>query len=100
MIFMRAPRPLSLGRLGQQGDRPRTPDGAGELPLMSSAAAGDAPGRDLSALRDEPLQPADVLEVDQAQLVDAELADLAAPEPAPLDGLPRGWNSSFLLLTD
>src|SRR5262249_29826793 len=100
MIFMRAPRPLSLGRLGQQGDSPGPADGAGQLPLMPAPLPGVRPRRDLPPLRDEPLQPPDVLVVDQAQLVDAELADFAAPETAPLDGLARRWNSSFLLLDD
>src|SRR5262245_10680701 len=68
---------------------------------MPRATPGDTPRRDLPALRDEPLQSPDVLVVDQAQLVHAELADLAASEPTSLDGL-AGWRngySSFWLVT-
>src|SRR5215813_10880075 len=86
MIFMtRSSMSLaSLGRLSEQGH------GAG-------AAPRDAAWRDLSSLRDEVPEPADVLVVDQVDPVDAELANLAAPEPAPLDGL-RCWRNGSSLL--
>jgi hypothetical protein len=93
MIFIGVP---SFGRLGQQGDRARAPDGTRELPLVSRTASRDPSWRDLPALGDEALQPPDVLVVDETHLVDAELADLAAPEPAPLRWLRCWWNGSLL----
>jgi hypothetical protein len=87
-----------FGRLGQQGHGAGAADGASELPLVPGAASRDAARRDLAPLRDEVPEPADVLVVDQVNPVDAELANLAAAEPAPLDGL-RSWrNGLFLLL--
>jgi hypothetical protein len=84
--------------LGEQGAGASPPDRARELALMTRAAAGDTAGRDLATLRYEVAEPADVLVVDQVDPIDAELANLAAPEPAPLDGL-RCWrNGSILLL--
>jgi hypothetical protein len=95
MIFMTR---SSLGGLGEQGHRARAPDRTGELPLMAGAAPRDAARGDLAALRDEVAEPANVLVVDQADPVDAKLANLAATEPAPLDGLPTWRNGLFLLL--
>src|SRR5713226_10283178 len=92
MTFMRFPL---LGCLGQERDRARPPDGAGELALVPRAAAGDAARGDLAALGHEVLQPAHVLVVDELHLVHAELADLAPAEPAPLDGLAGRRNSSL-----
>jgi hypothetical protein len=93
MIFM-----TSLGGLGEQGHRARPTDGAGELPLMAGAAPRDAARSDLAALRDEVAEPANIFVVDEADPVDAELANLAATEPAPLDGLSTWRNGLFLLL--
>jgi hypothetical protein len=88
----------SLGGLGEQGHRARPADGAGELPLMAGAASRDAARGDLAALRDEVAESANILVVDQADPVDAELANLAATEPTPLDGLSSWRNGLFLLL--
>jgi hypothetical protein len=93
MIFI-----ASLGGLGEQGHRARAADGAGQLPLMAGAAPRDAARGDLAALRDKVAEPANVLVVDEADPVDAELANLAATEPAPLDGLSTWRNGLFLLL--
>src|ERR1700694_1040609 len=98
MIFIGRLRSSSVGRLGEERDRAGTPDGTGELALVPCAAPGNAPGCDLASLRDKPLEAADVLVVDHAQLVDAELADLAATESAPLRGLACRWNGSLLLI--
>src|ERR1700730_5951920 len=94
MTFMRAPL---LGCLGQEGDGARPPDGARELTLVPGAAARDAARRDLAALGHEVLQPAHLLVGDELHLVHAELTDLAPAEPAPLDGLASGRNSSLSL---
>ena len=88
----------SLGGLGEQGYRARAADGAGELPLVTGAASRYAARGDLAALRDEVAETANVLVVDQADPVDAKLANLAATEPAPLDGLSTWRNGLFLLL--
>src|SRR5712692_1772524 len=93
MTFMRFPL---LGCLGQERDRARPPDGAGELALVPRAAAGDAARGDLAALGHEVLEPTHVLVVDELHLIHAELADLAPAKPAPLDGLASGRNSSLL----
>jgi hypothetical protein len=77
-----------FGGVGHEGNRSRAADGPRELPLVPGAAPRDPAGRDLPALGDETAQPTDVLEVNQADLVDTELADLAPAEPAPLCGLP------------
>src|SRR5262249_15499255 len=98
MIFMVGSRASSLlGRLREQRDGAGAPHRAGELPLVAGAAPGDATGRDLAALRHEVAEPADVLVVDQVDSVDAELANLAASEPAPLDGL-GCWRNGLILL--
>src|SRR5262249_44386508 len=88
-------RPLLAG-VGQEGRRPRPPDRPRQLPLVSGAAPGDPPGRDLASLRDEVPEPANVLVVDEVDLVDAELADLAPAEPAPLAGFAGRGNGSLL----
>ena len=90
--------PASFGGLGEQGHRARAADGTGELPLMPGAAPRDATRGDLAALRDEVAEPANILVVDEADAIDAELANLAATEPAPLDGLSTWRNGLFLLL--
>src|SRR5215470_17157385 len=98
MIFIERAPGRSVGRLREQGDRTRTPDGTGQLPLVAGAAPRDTPRRDFAPLGDEPSQPADVLEIDETQLVHAELADLATAEAPPLDGLACGWNGVVLLI--
>jgi hypothetical protein len=85
MIFMLR---LLLGGVRRQGHGPRAPDGPGELTLMPGAAPRDAAGRDLAALGHEVPEPTHVLVVDQIDLVDTELADLAPPEAASLLRLP------------
>ena len=90
--------PASFGGLGEQGHRACAADGTGQLPLMPGAAPRDATRGDLPALRDEVAEPANVFVVDQADPVDAKLANLAATEPAPLDGLSTWRNGLFLLL--
>jgi hypothetical protein len=84
MIFMAG---FLFGGVRHEGHRPRAADGPRELPLVSRAAPRDAAGRDLPALGDEAAQPPDILEVDETDLIDTELADLAPAEPAPLRGL-------------
>src|SRR4029450_83117 len=71
----------------QQRHRSRLLDGVRERVLVTGAAAGDAPRNDLAALADKAPQTAHVLEVDDIDLVHAELADLPPSEPAALDGL-------------
>jgi hypothetical protein len=73
--------------VGQERHRSRLLDGVRQLALVTGATAGDAPRNDLAALADEAPQTSDVLEVDEIDLVDAELADLPPSEPAALDGL-------------
>ena len=90
--------PASIGGLGEQGHRARAADGTGELPLMPGAAPRDATRGDLAALRDEVAEPANILVVDEADAIDAELANLAATEPTSLDGLSTWRNGLFLLL--
>src|SRR5262245_9159271 len=97
MIFIAGRGSFSFGDLGQQRHRARPSNGAGELTLMAGAAAGDAPGCDLAALRHEVLQPTHILVVDKLDLVHAELADLAPAEPAPLHGLACWGNLPVLL---
>src|SRR4029453_8496559 len=76
-------RRLLLGRhVRQQGHRASTLDGVGELTLMAPTAARDAPRNDLAALGDEAAQTTDVLVVDEADLVCAELANFSPPESA------------------
>src|SRR5688572_3078493 len=96
MIFMLAS--LVRRRVGQQGHRAGALDGVGELALVARAAAGDPARDDLAALGHEAPEPAHVLVVCLAHLVSAELANLAAAEPPPLDGLLCDWNGSTLLL--
>src|SRR5262245_6873441 len=86
-----------FGDLRQERHGARPPDGPGELTLVSRAAAGDPSRRDLAPLRDEVLQPTDVLVVDELHLVHTELADFAPAEPAPLDWLARWGNLPVLL---
>jgi len=88
---------LVRGHVRQQGHRAGALDGVGELPLVARAAAGDAPWDDLAALGDEGPQPADILVVDEVDLVRAELADLAPAEAPALDGFLGRWNGSILL---
>ena len=89
---------ILLGRhVRQQGHRASTLDGVGELALMTRAAARDAAGNDLAALGDETAQTTDVLVVNEADLVRAELADLSPPESATLYGLLDRRNRSALL---
>src|ERR1700730_3415275 len=100
MIFMTGSSPArSFRRLGQQGHRARPTDRARELPLVPGTAPRDATRGDLAALRDGGAEPADVLVVDQVHSVDAELANLAAAEPPPLDGL-RCWRNGLILLLE
>jgi hypothetical protein len=68
----------------------------GELALMARTAAGDPARNDLAALGHEAPEAADVLVIDQIDLVSAELADLAPTEPTSLDGLLRYGNGSAL----
>src|SRR5688572_13648129 len=96
MIFIECSR-SSLARVGDEGHGTGAADGVGELPLVAGAAPGDAPRRDLAALGDEAAQPPDVLVVDEADLVDTELADFTPAEPAPLQRL-RCWRNGSLLL--
>src|SRR4029077_16896808 len=49
-------------------------------PLMRCAYARDRPGRDLAALADEGADEPDVFVVDVVDLIDAESAQLLAPE--------------------
>src|SRR5258705_4346149 len=99
MIFIAGSSgPASFGGLGEQGHRTRAADGTGQLPLMPGAAPRDATRGDLAALRDEVAEPANILVVDEADAIDAELANLAATEPAPLAGLSTWRNGLFLLL--
>jgi hypothetical protein len=97
MIFM-TPSSLGhlLGGLGEQGHRAGTSDGPGELSLVAGTAARDAARRDLAPLRDEVPEPADVLVIDQADPIDAKLANFATPEPAPLDWF-RSWRNGLFL---
>ena len=88
---MRAP--FSVRRdVREEGDRPRSLDGVGQLALVPRAAARDAPGDDLPALGDEVAEPANIFVVDQVDLVRAELADLSPAEPPTLDGFLGGGN--------
>jgi len=64
---------------------------------MPRTAPRDAPGDDLPALGDEVAKTADILVVDEVDLVRAKLADLPPAEPPALDGLLRGGNGWFLL---
>jgi hypothetical protein len=82
----------------QQGHRARALDGVSQLALMARAAARDATRNDLAALGDEAPQPANVLVVDEIDLVRAELADFPAPEATALDWLAdrRNGCSPFL----
>src|SRR4029450_6695754 len=85
----------------QERHRSRLLDGVRERALVTGAAAGDAARNDLAALADEAPQTAHVLEVDDIDLVHAELADLPPSEPAALDGLLgcRGDGSLLPLLS-
>jgi hypothetical protein len=69
----------------------------GELALVTGTAARDTARDDLAALGDEVPQPADVLVVDEIELVRAELADLAPSEAAAFRGL-RGRGNGWVLL--
>jgi hypothetical protein len=71
---------LCRSREGQQGDITRLQDSVGQTALMGRTDAGDAAGNDLTALGNERLQHADVLVVDVIDLLDAEPANLLAPE--------------------
>src|SRR5581483_2414583 len=53
-------------------------DGLRQLTLVPGAGAGHPAGQDLAALRGERAQDRDLLEVDVADLLRAEAADLAA----------------------
>jgi len=78
---------LVRGEVRQQGHRARPLDRVRDLTLMSRAAPGDPARDDLAALAHEASQPANVLVIDQVDLVDAELTDLAPAEPAAFNGL-------------
>jgi len=64
----------------------------GELALVPRAAARDAAGNDFPPLGDVGPQAPDVFVVNEADFVDAELADLPPPEAAALDWLGNGGN--------
>ena len=64
----------------QQRDVARLQDGVGQAALVRRADAGNAAGHDLAALGDERLQHPDVFVIDVVDLLDAETANLLAPE--------------------
>src|SRR5688572_19681412 len=88
-------RPLVGGDVRQQRHRARALDRVRQLPLVPGAAARDAAGNDLAALRDEVAQPTNVLVIDELQLVRTELTDLAPPEAATLHRLRWTRNGSI-----
>jgi len=63
-----------------------------ELPLMPGTTSRDTPRNDFPALGDEVAKAADVLVVDEVNLVRAEFANLPPTEPAALDRLLRRGN--------
>ena len=65
---------------GQQGDVARLLDGSRQPVLVRSAYARQTARHDLAALGDELAEHAVVLIVDVFDFLDAELADLLAPE--------------------
>src|SRR5262245_3730164 len=96
MTFIDAP--FSVGRnVGNQGHRAGTLDRMRELPLMPGTTSRDTPRNDFPALGDEVAKAADVLVVDEVNLVRAEFADLPPTEPAALDRLLRRGNGLLLL---
>src|SRR5689334_1914426 len=62
----------------EERQNPRALHGLRDLGLMPGARSRDASRDDLSTVRDEPGEPAVVLVVDAIDLVEAELAELAA----------------------
>ena len=67
---------IQLGDEGQQGDVPSAFDRRGQAPLMLGARARLASRADLASIAHEPLQKANILEVDTLVTFGAELADL------------------------
>src|SRR5438270_11604683 len=65
-----------VGRIGKQGDVPRTLEGDCQPPLMTSTGSRDAAGQDLASLADEAAQSRDFLVIDQVDLFRTEVADL------------------------
>jgi hypothetical protein len=62
-------------------------DRVSELTLMTGAASGNSARDDLPAFGDEAFEAADVLVIDEVDLVRAELADFAAAEAPALQRL-------------
>src|SRR5207302_120474 len=88
--------PLSGGKLearseGQQRDVARLLDGQAEAALMPCANTSQAARNDFAALRDKPLQQANIAVGDRVDLLGAELANFLAPEElaAAWPGVPR-----------
>ena len=86
--------PAALVHVGQQRQLAGALDGRGDLALVPSAGAGDAPRADLALLGDEPAQAGHVLVIDLLDLVSAVRTWLAPAAPGPpffslRTGLPR-----------
>src|SRR4029453_1147136 len=95
MIFI--VRTLVHRHVRQQRNRAGTLDGVRDLSLVPSTTTRDATGNDIPALHHQTPEPPHILVVDQVDLFRTELADLLAPESAPLHRLLRTRNGSFLL---
>ncbi len=70
-------------RKRQQGDVARLLDGIGQAALMRRAYAGQAARHDLAGFRYKLRKQPHILVVDTVDLLDAELANLLAPEEFP-----------------
>src|SRR5919108_2545262 len=87
MSILRDPRtrageglqPSAVGDVGQEAQFTSALDRLGELALMAPAGPGDAGGPDLALLAHGAAQGAEVLVVDDVDLVAAEGARLPAP---------------------
>lgn len=74
--------------------------GAREHSLMLGACAGLSPWFDLSTIRDVPAQPSDILVINDADAIHAEMTNLAPWEvavasTAPSAKAPSGWTATL-----
>src|ERR1700687_6322540 len=79
-LILCLPKLLRASCERQQGDIARLLDGPRQTALVRRAHTGQASRSDLAAFRDELRQQTHIFVIDRFDLLDAELANLLAPE--------------------